>query len=88
MADKQNGSTPHETPLPLTLSYTDLDGPGPYTFTIVSGPYDSRLSGSGTNRTYTPNRGYDGPDSFTWKVREGIADSNSATYSLAVSPSR
>lgn len=86
VADDQNGSTPPDTPLPLTLSYTDPDGPGPYTFTIVSGPSNGQLTGADANRTYTPDPGYTGADAFMWKVRDGIADSNNATFSLTVNP--
>ncbi len=86
VANNQNGSTPKNTPLNLTLSYTDPDGPGPYTFAILSGPSHGQLSGEGASRTYTPATDYTGPDAFTWKVNDGIADSNEATYSITVTP--
>ena len=34
--------------------------------------------------TYTPNAGYHGPDSFTFKANDGKADSSIATVSIAV----
>jgi hypothetical protein len=34
--------------------------------------------------TYTPNPGYTGPDSFTFRVNDGIDDSAAATVSLVV----
>lgn len=40
------------------------------TYTIVSGPSNGGLSGSGQNRTYTPNANFNGTDSFTYKVTD------------------
>ncbi|PYM89215.1 MAG: hypothetical protein DME04_26975, partial [Candidatus Rokuibacteriota bacterium] len=34
--------------------------------------------------TYTPTAGYAGPDSFTYRANDGVADSNLATVSLTV----
>ena len=64
------------------LSYTNNDdGPGPYTFTIVGSP------GNGTaypDGSYMPDIGYIGPDTFTWKVNDGLTDSNIATFNVEV----
>jgi hypothetical protein len=78
-----SASTPEDTPKQLTLNASDVDGDG-LTFTIVSGPSNGVLSGSGANRTYTPNANYNGPDSFTYRASDGAADSNLATVSLTV----
>jgi hypothetical protein len=83
-ASNQNLTVPFNTPTSLTLSYSDPDGPGPYTFTIVSPPTNGTLSGTGQTRTYAPNPGYSGPDSFTWKVNDGLSDSNIATVTITV----
>jgi hypothetical protein len=44
------------------------------------------LSGTAPNLTYTPNAGYFGPDSFTYKANDGTVDSNVATASITVTP--
>lgn len=79
---KQGGS------VQVALSYTDPDGPGPYTFTITQNPSHGSLSGTGATRTYTPYAGYTGSDSFKWKVNDGKADSNEATVSITVTPNQ
>jgi hypothetical protein len=42
------------------------------------------LSGSAPNLTYTPKTDYNGPNSFTIKANDGLADSNIATVSITV----
>ena len=87
VAEDQSDSTLEDVPLALTLAYAeDIDGPGPYTFTIVSEPLHGTLSGAGANRTYTPDPDYFGPDSFTWSVNDGSDESNVAEFSLSVIP--
>jgi len=69
---------------PLMLTASDADG-DPLTYIIVSPPAHGQLSsGTGANRTYTPNAGYTGSDSFTFKANDGLADSNVATVSITV----
>ena len=67
---------------PITLFYTDFDGPGPYTFTIVQAPAKGTLSGSGADRIYTANANGSGSDTFRWRVNDGVDDSNTATVTL------
>ncbi len=43
------------------------------------------LASAGTF-TYVPDADYNGPDSFTFKANDGIADSNVATFALTISP--
>ncbi len=69
------------------------------TFTIVTGPVHGSLGSISDNAcvagvpntdsatvTYTPDSGYDGPDSFTYKVNDGTNDSSPATASLTITP--
>ena len=70
----------------ITLSYTDGDGPGPYTFDIVDGPTHGTLgSDDGDAKVvYTPTAGFIGTDSFTFRVGDGAANSGLATMSVVV----
>ena len=56
------------------------------TYTIVSGPSQGTLNGTGASRTYLPNTNYIGADSFSFKVNDGISDSEVATVSINVQP--
>ena len=70
----------------ITLSFTDGDGPGPYTFDVVTGPRNGTLADDDGDATviYTGNSGFVGADSFTFRVNDGLATSNLATVSLSV----
>lgn len=84
LATDQSETTEINTDVSFTLNYDDDDGPGPYTFTIVNGPDHGSLSGSGANRTYSPDNDFTGSDNFTWRVNDGLDDSNAATVSIEV----
>ncbi|MFA5147286.1 MAG: Ig-like domain-containing protein [Candidatus Omnitrophota bacterium] len=71
------------TPTAITLGATDADGDN-LTYTIISGPLHGTLSGTGMNVTYTPDTGYTGDDSFTFKTNDGLADSAPVTVSIDV----
>jgi hypothetical protein len=73
-------------PLEISLPYSDPDGPGPYTFTILEPPAHGTLSGQGALRIYTPEAGYTGADSFRWRLHDGLVNSNIATLSLTIEP--
>ena len=70
-------------PKDITLTGNDVDG-DTLTYDIVDGPAHGQLSGTGANRTYTPDPNYYGPDSFTYKVNDGSLDSNEATVNITV----
>jgi len=67
---------PKRTDLQSTL----IPGAGP----IGAVPYT--LVGGGNVVRYTPNTGFSGPDSFTFKANDGTYDSNTATVSVEVVP--
>ena len=64
----------------------DYDDPdshaGTMTITIVSGPSHGKAERSANCLYYTPDTGYTGPDSFTWKISDGIEQSATATCSI------
>lgn len=65
---------------------SDADG-DPLTFQTISLPTNGVLSGFNTNTgafTYTPNTGYGGLDSFTFRVNDGYSNSLPATVSFTV----
>ncbi|HMQ01275.1 MAG TPA: Ig-like domain-containing protein, partial [Cyclobacteriaceae bacterium] len=85
IADDQSVETDEDIQVDITLTGTDPDGDA-LSFIIVAQPSHGTLSGAGANQTYTPNPGYSGNDSFTFKVNDGRIDSEIATVSITVNP--
>jgi hypothetical protein len=83
VANAQSVVALKDTAKEVTLTGSDVDG-DVLTYAIVTGPAHGTLSGTGATRTYTPNAGYFGSDSFTFKVNDGTVDSASATVSIRV----
>jgi hypothetical protein len=79
----QSVTTDEDTAMEVTLSASDAEGDA-VGYIIVSAPRHGTLSGSGVNLIYTPEADYRGPDSFTFRASDGIADSDPATVSIAV----
>ncbi len=55
-------------------------------FRVVDQPEHGTLSGSGVNRTYTPDADYFGSDSFTFVTNDGRDDSPPAVVEITVHP--
>lgn len=70
----------------VTLIASDIDVPVQlFTYSIVANPIHVTLGAiSGNQVTYTSNANYSGTDSFTYKVNDGIDDSNTATITITV----
>ena len=84
IADAKTATVNNDSSVAITLSGTDADGTID-SYTINSQPVYGTLTGSGANRTYTPNSTYSGPDSFTYSVRDNDgAISAPATVSITV----
>jgi VCBS repeat-containing protein len=63
---------------------TDVEG-DPLTVALVDGPQHGTLTlNADGSFSYTPDAGYTGADSFTYRANDGTADSNLATVSLTV----
>ncbi|OVE75296.1 hypothetical protein BVX98_07860, partial [bacterium F11] len=87
VTSNQTKTTTENTVVSIPLSYEDPDGPGPYSFTIVQQPLKGTVAPDGTGGNdyiYTPNSGMSGSDQFTWKVNDGLIDSNIATVSITI----
>ncbi len=85
LASDASVTTAEDTPAPITLVATDLDGDA-LTYTIVSAPAHGTLGGTAPNLIYTPAANENGPDSFTFKASDGLLDSNVATVSVTITP--
>ena len=85
-AEDQSVETDQDTALQIILTATDPDG-DPLTYEIVAGPSFGNLQYNPAELpvlTYTPNPGFFGPDSFTFKANDGELDSNIATVTITV----
>ncbi|RBP51137.1 lytic polysaccharide monooxygenase [Arenicella xantha] len=84
VATAQNVSVDENSSVPITLMGSDSDGTIT-AYTIVAGPSNGTLTGSGANLVYTPTVGYFGTDSFTFSVTDNDgAASSAATVSITV----
>ena len=85
-ANPQTVSTPVSTAKSITLTGTDPEGSA-LTYSIQSNPQHGSISGgNGAVRTYTPANGYQGADSFTFRVNDGALNSTNATVTVEVGP--
>ena len=83
VADDQAVSAEWGVAEDITLSASDEDG-DTLTYAIVDPPLHGILTGEAPDITYTSECSYFGPDYFTFKVNDGVEDSNIATVSIVV----
>jgi hypothetical protein len=83
VANGQSLSTAYNTSVNIILTGSDAEGSA-LTYTVVSNPANGTLSGTGANRAFTPNVGWSGMTSFTFKVNDGALDSTVATVTITV----
>ena len=76
-------STDENVEVDITLSGNDRDGDS-LTYMVVTNPLHGTLSGTAPNLIYSPATDYEGSDSFTYKVNDGIIDSEIATVSVTI----
>lgn len=85
VATAQEVITFPDTPKNITLSGIDPEG-GSLTYSVATPPSHGTLATNGAlpELIYTPANGYEGDDSFTFTVNDGVAVSAPATVSIAV----
>ncbi|MCP4608842.1 MAG: tandem-95 repeat protein [Planctomycetes bacterium] len=83
VAKPGNATTQEDEPVSITLMASDPDREF-LTYNILKGPSHGNLSGKAPKMTYTPASNYNGPDGFTFSIKEGKAGKNEATISVTV----
>src|SRR5712691_2093188 len=85
-ADSKTISTNASTPVQITLTGTSPIPNDVLKFSMIGNPQHGTLTNPTSNSvTYTPNTGFSGTDSFTYKTTDGQAvDSNMATVTITV----
>ena len=83
IAYDQSINVMESTPKSIVLTANDIDGDA-MTYAIVTDPTHGILNGTAPNLTYTPNADYIDADSFTFKVNDGVFDSNLAEITITV----
>jgi hypothetical protein len=85
-ADPQSVTTLEDTGLNIVLTGSDPDEGDELTFSVATGPSHGTLSGTAPSLTYQPAANYNGADSFTFTVSDGMATSAPAAVSISVTP--
>ena len=85
VANNQSIKTYEDRPTQFTLTATDADGDS-LVYSIVNNPSNGTLSGSGVNWSYTPNAKWNGTDSLSFNVYDGLAYSSHAQITIQVAP--
>jgi gliding motility-associated-like protein len=85
VADDGNLAMDEDMAQSFTLTANDFDG-GDLTYIILTAPSHGTITGTAPDLTYTPKQNFNGTDSFTFRVNDGNANSNTATVTINVSP--
>ena len=80
-----SATTDEDIPVEITLSGVDPDS-DPLEYIIVSNPAHGSLSGTAPDLTYTPEPNYHGPDGFSYRVSDGVLESDPAAVEITVTP--
>jgi hypothetical protein len=84
VANPKSVSTTQEISVDIDLSGSDANSDSLF-YTLVDNPSNGVVSVSGDGKTiYTPNSGFFGSDSFTFKVNDGMDDSSTASVTINV----
>jgi hypothetical protein len=85
VANNQTMTTPEDTARSFSLSASDPNQ-DPLIYTVLTHPTNGTLSGTTSNRIYTPKPNFFGADSFTFRASDGLLNSATATVSIVVTP--
>jgi hypothetical protein len=77
-------TTEPNTAVAISAKYDDPDSGQSITAAVVSNAVHGDVTLNGTTFTYTPSNGYSGIDTFTYKVNDGLDDSNIARALIQV----
>jgi hypothetical protein len=80
----QSATTDEDVAASITLNAVSPLASPSFTHTIVTGPSNGVVSGSGLNLTYTAAANFNGSDSFTFRVNDGSNDSNVSTVTITI----
>ena len=80
------GSGNEDTVITGSVTCTDADLNTLTYIRVTNAAHGSAILSSNGSWSYTPAANYNGPDSFTFKAYDGIANSNTATLSITVNP--
>ncbi len=75
--------TARNTAVTIDLDASDPED-DPLIFAIVAAPAHGALTGTGASRTYTPEAGFSGSDSFSYTAADATSTSAPATVSIVV----
>ena len=93
VASGQTLSVTEDTPIQIALQGVNHSDSAPLTYSITANPArgvltapSSLTSSTGVTYTYTPNPNVSGPDSFQFKVNDGVSTSAAAVVTLYITP--
>ena len=83
VANSQSVTTLEDVAKEIVLTGSDAEG-SVLNFEVTSQPTKGSLSGYAPNLLYTPDNNLNGSDHFSFKVNDGLVDSQVATVSISV----
>ncbi len=83
LANAQTLAVAEDASLVLILTGSDVDGDA-LTYAVAGAPMHGSLQGTAPNLTYVPIENYNGPDSLTFSVSDGVLGSDLAVISITV----
>lgn len=85
VAEAQSVTMKEDESVNIILKGSDVDNDA-ITYKIVGQPTNGVLEGTAPNLIYKPNKDFNGNDSFTFVVNDGIIDSQAQKVDIAVMP--